>query len=633
MSGKQPDLSTPWSEWMWSDKHGCKYAQRYGPDGKLEYDFLEPPEEDEPEEDEHEEDPETPQYTRESTVEDAQFYTTSQPPRNRPSYGYYDDNIVKNASLAGGFPSSYYDDNIVKNASLAGGFPSRGSQHNSQPGDIGSAYEDYESIGEPPRFFKVGRVLEVIWAEPAGEDSSVVGPNFMVSQLGANVFTKNRRFVVVREMRGCCICLSLFTYNGQGTTKDGVRPEDYAAVFPDGGQAHTLPGERLSKDPFPIIIENPSQRLHPMSRLSFGRVYTVEHNVRAIKIGRIPDEHHTRLTHYLVHTIFGPQWRDMSIDFNSDNPPLARSIPPGINTGYATPWSETSTPRVPASSQRMPAQYTTPRTDIPERSTYTSRRSENFDSLDDAFSSIHIQDSSGQIKKARQHLPQKESPLLDARYIQIDERKNKRFWKVGRVFKMVWTEPARPNAGLNNGQYESVWLGETVFSEIRLFVVVGEGYGNVICSPIHTYSGQATLKPNLPDRQQHAIIYTSARPPEERWQYDTNGNVVREELTKDPIRVVRDLDDEESDLGDLARINYAKIYTIEKYVRVLNIGKVHANSMESLLASCLFVRPADQPPQGPRKATSSNKSNEDRRDERGQYRGQSSRSGHHHRRK
>jgi hypothetical protein len=55
--------------------------------------------------------------------------------------------------------------------------------------------------------------------------------------------------------------------------------------------------------------------------------------------------------------------------------------------------------------------------------------------------------------------------------------------------KVLWTEPARSpqrGRGGNNAtagsQYNTVWLGSQVYSEIRRFVVVGPGYGNVICS-------------------------------------------------------------------------------------------------------------------------------------------------------
>lgn len=126
------------------------------------------------------------------------------------------------------------------------------------------------------------------------------------------MFSKLRIFVVIREMKGCSICLSLFTYHGQGTAKKGVQSDDYAAVYASDNTVQLQPAETLIKEPFPIIVENVSESIHPMSRLNFGRIYTVEHNVKVLKIGRIPDEHHARLTSYLNQTIFGTQSTDIS---------------------------------------------------------------------------------------------------------------------------------------------------------------------------------------------------------------------------------------------------------------------------------------------------------------------------------
>lgn len=93
-------------------------------------------------------------------------------------------------------------------------------------------------------------------------------------------------------------------------------------------------------------------------------------------------------------------------------------------------------------------------------------------------------------------------------------------------------------------------------------------------SPISTYRGQGTLKPNLPDILQHAIVYTSDTSPEELWYEDSDGTRVSENLIKDPIKVIREQSGPEGDLGRTSRINYSKIYTIEHYSRVLNIGMV-----------------------------------------------------------
>jgi hypothetical protein len=94
--------------------------------------------------------------------------------------------------------------------------------------------------------------------------------------------------------------------------------------------------------------------------------------------------------------------------------------------------------------------------------------------------------------------------------------------------------------------------------------------------------------------QQHAIIYTSKYPPEEISYTAYDGTFVRENLNKDPIRVVREQRDPEGDLDPASRINYSKIYTVENYVRVLNIGMVHISSIDALKSNSL-VRRLDSP--------------------------------------
>ncbi|KAM3068127.1 hypothetical protein ACMFMG_011176 [Clarireedia jacksonii] len=188
---------------------------------------------------------------------------------------------------------------------------------------------------------------------------------------------------------------------------------------------------------------------------------------------------------------------------------------------------------------------------------------------------------------------------LDPRYRVIPNGKESHeFWREGRVFMMLWTEPAgrKPQrAGTRNHSHISrIWLGEEAFSEIRRFVVIIDHHGNCSCLAIHTYNGWATLKSNLPDPDNHAIIYTSNAVPEPYSYVDANGDLHSEELSKDPIKVVREQFDAEGELDAKSRINYTKPYTVEKDVRVLNIGLVDNRSLKALrLAS-----PLKQPPQG-----------------------------------
>ncbi|KAJ8071909.1 hypothetical protein OCU04_002216 [Sclerotinia nivalis] len=208
-----------------------------------------------------------------------------------------------------------------------------------------------------------------------------------------------------------------------------------------------------------------------------------------------------------------------------------------------------------------------------------------------------------------------DTETLDPRYQVNAGLRQDDFWKVGRVFMMLWTEPAQPkvpvNGGTRNGShFSTTYLGQQAYSEIRRFVVVSKHHGSSICCPIHTYSNQATLKPNLPAPLRHTIIHTTPRAPKEHSYICHNGSLVTEGLELDPIRVISERSDSEGELHELSRLNYSKIYTVEHYVRVLNIGRVARESIDSLLlqSGCSQLsspasaqRPRPNPP--PKKST------------------------------
>jgi hypothetical protein len=108
--------------------------------------------------------------------------------------------------------------------------------------------------------------------------------------------------------------------------------------------------------------------------------------------------------------------------------------------------------------------------------------------------------------------------------------------------------------------------------------------------PIHTYKGQATLKPNLLNRQEHAIIYTGEHVPEEQRYVTDDGTEVFENLSKDLIRVTSEQNGSEGVLNPASRINYNTIYIVEDDVRILNSGVVHADSIGTLRRSSLLYQ-------------------------------------------
>jgi hypothetical protein len=120
------------------------------------------------------------------------------------------------------------------------------------------------------------------------------------------------------------------------------------------------------------------------------------------------------------------------------------------------------------------------------------------------------------------------------------------------------------------------------------------------------------LKPNLPERQQHAIIYTGKECPPEHSYTTPDGTFVKENLSKDPIRVRREQTGSEGDLGPYSRLNYSKIYTVENYVRVLNIGMVERDWIPTLSANS-YVRAAEAPIEKPTKISSNDSSEREKK--------------------
>jgi hypothetical protein len=113
-----------------------------------------------------------------------------------------------------------------------------------------------------------------------------------------------------------------------------------------------------------------------------------------------------------------------------------------------------------------------------------------------------------------------------------------------------------------------------------------------------------------------AIIYTSKHCPQECSYKAEDGTIVWEELSKDPIKVRGEQEGPEGELEPESRLNYSKIYTVENYVRVLNIGMVDTNSLPSLRRNSMIYRetPVEKPARYPARADSSHHRGSKRKD-------------------
>ncbi|KAG4432907.1 hypothetical protein IFR05_011600 [Cadophora sp. M221] len=144
--------------------------------------------------------------------------------------------------------------------------------------------------------FKWGMVFKVLWVEPKGStedgtgdsdsDASYTG-NERQNADGQIEFQKVRRFVIIKPMQGCCICLPINTYSRQGVTKKGIIAEDHTIIYSEKKAIHR-------------------HKLDERSRLNYAKHYTVEYNVKVCLIGKVDKT---------------SEWQ-LNADYNAMHPPL-----------------------------------------------------------------------------------------------------------------------------------------------------------------------------------------------------------------------------------------------------------------------------------------------------------------------
>ncbi|KAL2352432.1 hypothetical protein BJ546DRAFT_1050302 [Cryomyces antarcticus] len=142
-----------------------------------------------------------------------------------------------------------------------------------------------------------------LWPELAGDYNSGVTIVSDGKYSKEMIATKIRWFVVVREGRDCCSCPPIQTYNGQGVAKAGVRKNDHAILYSDGTELIPAPGERpkrqeeAMRNPIKVIVAARKTKLDSMSRINFGKIYTVEHNVKVFDFGDVHPDSQMWLLH------------------------------------------------------------------------------------------------------------------------------------------------------------------------------------------------------------------------------------------------------------------------------------------------------------------------------------------------
>jgi hypothetical protein len=103
------------------------------------------------------------------------------------------------------------------------------------------------------------------------------------------------------------------------------------------------------------------------------------------------------------------------------------------------------------------------------------------------------------------------SKLFDSSYT-VRTKDYKQFFRIGRVFSTLWTEPL----GKNIDNLDPPFVSEVVYSgrantTIRRFLVIREGKGSISCLPITSYANEGIKKSGI-RLGEHGFIYSRNRP-------------------------------------------------------------------------------------------------------------------------
>ena len=163
------------------------------------------------------------------------------------------------------------------------------------------------------KFFTTGKVFLVLWVEPAGESNTLVTsyePGTSLGRFGERVFSKVRRFIVIREADTYSSCLPIASYGQRGVGKPGVKKAEHSIIHTGRHPPQPLDAELPSRDengmrPQPIRIDtdDPTDKLDVFSRLDYGKVHTIQHNIKVRSFGKVNPKSMNALRHQ-----FGNVW-------------------------------------------------------------------------------------------------------------------------------------------------------------------------------------------------------------------------------------------------------------------------------------------------------------------------------------
>jgi hypothetical protein len=177
-------------------------------------------------------------------------------------------------------------------------------------GELTNITPGFRVVEKPKRFFSVGRIFKTVWFEPGGHRAPIGRGNMEYTQdcpafYTEKPFAKFRWFVVVRKRLHHSLCFSITTFGRRGATKASRgRSKDFVVLFSAGvDPPKAYPEENIVRDPIALIIEDNEQFISPTARLDCGRIYTVEDNLKVMKIGRVHPDYLPRMDEYFAESV------------------------------------------------------------------------------------------------------------------------------------------------------------------------------------------------------------------------------------------------------------------------------------------------------------------------------------------
>ncbi|KAL2796646.1 hypothetical protein BJX66DRAFT_299557 [Aspergillus keveii] len=144
-------------------------------------------------------------------------------------------------------------------------------------------------------YFQPGKVFSILWHENDGRDG-VSGGAIWRSRYAQVTSSTVQHMVVLKAFEQYSWCFTIITHNSRYRDFD---PSKHAVIYmSDTVPEDTSDEPRMVKEPLAVERERADATLDQQSRLNFGKIYTVEHDVKVAPVGMLSEESLARFVQY-----------------------------------------------------------------------------------------------------------------------------------------------------------------------------------------------------------------------------------------------------------------------------------------------------------------------------------------------